>query len=117
MNLTGGSTFPNVGRRINWQLVSLTAGLAVAISAAVILGAFDHQGSRGAAISQAPAPVNPVQAPQTLTAPSAPEMTYILVRSQQEADLLQGAFSAEAAQIPGLAEQQAFLRHRRHPDP
>ena len=52
MNFTAGNTLPNIGKRINWQLVTLAGGLAIAISAAAGLGAFETD-------SAPPAPAQP----------------------------------------------------------
>ena len=51
MNFTGENTLPNIAKR-NWQIVTLVGGLALAVSAAAGLGAFETD-------SAPPAPAQP----------------------------------------------------------
>ena len=97
MNFTGGNTLPNIGRRINWQLVTLTGGLALVISAGALAGAFDR-GERTATTppSQSRIETGPASRSSTL---SSPEIAYFIVGSKAEAALLASVFSTEAAHL------------------
>jgi hypothetical protein len=109
MHFTTGNALPRIGKRINWQLLLVVGGLAVALSVAAVAGVFNRHSSTGTtAVTEAPAPAIPATPPQAVASQATPEMTYILVGSQQQADLLESALSAEAAQIPAVAEEQDF---------
>jgi hypothetical protein len=102
MNFTGGTTLPNIGRRINWQLVMVAGGLAVAIAAGAMAGVFER-GSSPATTA--------VTRPQTGVPPAVPasgesaELIYVLVGSQGEATILRSMLSTEASEWPQVADQ------------
>jgi hypothetical protein len=108
MNFTGGNTLPNIGRRINWQLVTLAGGLAVALSAGALAGAFERGGSQETATA-------PQRAALAVSRPIAPalsipsEVVYIVTDSQAEANALTSAISSAAASMPELAELTGIL--------
>jgi hypothetical protein len=109
MNFTGGNTLPNIGRRINWQLVTVAGGLAVALSIGALTGAFERGGSRTAAPV---APSEPVASVPVAPAPahSTPsDLVYIVTDSQAEANALTSAISTAAASMPELAELTSIL--------
>jgi hypothetical protein len=107
MNFTGGNTLPNLGKRINWQLITVAGGLALAISAGALSGVFERDGSStSTAVTRpsAPAVSSPVR-----TAGGPTEAAYILVGSQQEAAMLHSAISSDAANDEGLAASSAAI--------
>jgi hypothetical protein len=60
MNFTGEHTLPGLGRRINWHLVTLVLGIALAVSIVITAGALDRAGqTHGDVTAQ---PVNTVPA-------------------------------------------------------
>jgi hypothetical protein len=108
MNFTGGNTLPNIGKRINWQLITMAGGLALAISAGALSGVFERGGSSPSTSvtrPSAPAVSSPVR-----TAAGPTEAAYILVGSQQEAAMLESAISSYAAMDEALAASSAAIR-------
>ena len=109
MNFTGGNTLPNIGRRINWQLVTLAGGLAVALSAGALAGVFerDRPPATTAVTRPADVPVSRPVAGDTASVPS--EMLYVLVGSQAEADLLVSTAAGEAEAYPDYNQGEAVV--------
>ena len=91
MNLTGGNTLPNLGKR-NWQLVTLAGGLALAVSAAAGLGAFETD-------SAPPAPAHPaasISRPAAVSTHAAtPRPVVYIVESHVQATALQSEMAAD----------------------
>ncbi len=110
MDFTGESSSRDIGKQFNWHLVMLAGGLVVALVAGAIAGAFDRDTLAGTASPARPAgSPSEAPAPETASVPDAPVMTYILVGSQQHANLLQPAMSAYVTALPALADQEAML--------
>jgi hypothetical protein len=114
MNFTGGNTLPNIGKRINWQLVTLAGGLAVAISVVAglgVLGVTDKDTTQTpvAAIPGASELPTGSTVSQTITRPQ-----VIIVESQAQADALEAEMAADqmAAMMQGYEvpfQQTRFL--------
>ncbi len=85
MNFTGGNTLSSIGRRINWQLVSLVGGLAVAVSAAVGLGAFEKDSAPSAPARPAASIGRPAGTTSQATAPR--PVMYIVESDEQAASV------------------------------
>jgi hypothetical protein len=89
MNFTGENTLPNIARR-NWQIVTLAGSLAVAVSLAAGLGAFETD-------SPPPAPAQPaasISRPAAVIAdPATLRPVVYIVESHEQAT----AFQAEMA--------------------
>ena len=92
MNFTGGNTLPNIGKRINWQLVTLAGGLAIAVSAAAGLGAFERDAAPPAPAQPAASVSRAFDTTQQATMPR--PITYIVESSEQEA-LVTAAIDAD----------------------
>lgn len=92
MNFTGGNTLPNIGKRINWQLVTLAAGLAVATSVIAGLGVMERDTAQTpvAAIPNVSEPPAASTASHTSTRPQ-----VIIVESQAQADALEAELAAD----------------------
>ena len=96
MNFTGGHTLPNIGKRINWQFITLAGGLAIALSAGALAGAFDRDAAPAETSQSRPAPAISTQSlPASRTSSS--EVFYYIVGSHKEAVLLESALSTVAA--------------------
>lgn len=107
MNFTGGNTLPNIGRRLSWHLVTLAGGLAIAISAGALAGAFERGASPATtAVTQPVAPSIPVT--QSLGAATPLQMVYVITGSEAEAASLRSAISTYGAAFPELAEAAAY---------
>ena len=92
MNFTGGNTLPSIGKRINWQLVTLAGGLAMAVSAAAGLGAFEREA----------APTIPAQPAASISRPAAlkthaatPRPVVYIVESDEQATALQAGIATD----------------------
>jgi hypothetical protein len=86
MNLTGGNTLPKIGKRINWHVITLAGGLAVALSVVAGLNVVEKD------TTQAPATAirnvsEPPAASTVSQASTRPQV--IIVDSQAQADALQ----------------------------
>jgi hypothetical protein len=109
MNFTGGNTLPSLGRRLNWQIVALAGGLALAISVGALSGVFERDSSPATTATNRPAeaPISRPVSNDTLAAPS--EMVYVIVGSQAEATALRSAISTDAATDSVLAQETRTL--------
>jgi hypothetical protein len=106
MNFTGGNTLPNIARR-NWQIVILTGGLALALSAGALTGAFEREGSPATtAVSRPVAASIEAPVPWTPSTTGSPELVYILVDSQADARIFESVISTEAANSEGFVGSQ-----------
>ena len=103
MNFTGGNTLPNLGKRINWQLAVLAGGLALAISAGALAGAFERGSSPSTTAVTGPAPVPASIQPAIRSFERLPQV-YIIVDSPARAAAIQSVISTEAAGMEGLQE-------------
>jgi hypothetical protein len=111
MHLTTGNTFPRIGKHMSWQIALLACGVAAAVSAAAIAGAFDRSASVTPAAPALPQPdaIAAPANPSTYTQPASPEMVYYLVNSDAEANLLESLFSSEAASMPANVERDVVV--------
>jgi hypothetical protein len=91
MNLTGGNTLPNIGKR-NRQIVTLVGGLALAVSAAAGLGAFETD-------SAPPAPAQPAasisRAATVSTHAATLRPVVYIVESHEQATALQAGIATD----------------------
>jgi hypothetical protein len=88
MNFTT-NTLPNIGKRINWQLVTLAGGLALAVSAAAGLGAFEKD-------SAAPAqPAASIGQTATISEATAPRPVMYVVESYEQEAAASATMEAE----------------------
>ena len=92
MNFTGGNTLPNIGKRINWHVVTLAGGLAVAISVMAGLSVIEKDTSQ----TRAPAArtVSDLPADSTASQKSV-RPQVIIVESQVQADALEAETAAD----------------------
>ena len=111
MNFTGGNTLPNIGKRINWQIVTLAGGLAVAISVVAGLSVMEKDTAQtpAAAIPNVSEPPAASSVSQTSTRPQ-----VIIVESQVQADAIEAEMTADqiAAVMQGYEvplQQTSFL--------
>jgi hypothetical protein len=106
MNITGGNTL-NIGRRFNWQLVTLLAGgLAVAVSIAAASGAFERDSSPASTAVTRPQPAT-IPGPVVPTSGQDGDLVYVLTASEAEANVTRSALSTYTANLPELADQVA----------
>ena len=92
MNFTLGNTLPTIGRRINWQIVTLPGGIAMAISLMAVLAIMEED------TAQTPPASFSNVSDQTMTSPTSHTSTrpqVIIVGSQAQADALETEMSAD----------------------
>jgi hypothetical protein len=92
MNFTTGNTPANLGKRINWHVVSLAGGLALALSVMAGPGVIERDPTQtpAAAVGNVSEPPTASTASRTSTRPQ-----VIIVESQVQADALQAAMAAD----------------------
>jgi hypothetical protein len=109
MNFTGGHTLPDIGKRINWHVVTLAGGLAMAISVMAGLSVTEKDTTRNPTatvrdVSELPAAST---ASQKSTRPQ-----VIIVESQAQADALEAETAADqmsAVMLGYEVPQTSFL--------
>jgi hypothetical protein len=92
MNFTAGNTLPNIGKRINWHVVTLAGGLAVAISVMAGLSLMEKDTTRtpAAAVREVSELPTDSTAPQKSARPQ-----VIIVESQVQAEALESETAAD----------------------
>lgn len=108
MNLTGGNTLPGFGKRINWQLITLVGGLAVLISAGTLSGVFEREAPQATTTSTPNTVSRDLSPVSQATRSDETEIVYVVLASEQEADILRSVVSTEGAQY-GLSRSSAGM--------
>jgi hypothetical protein len=98
MNFTGGNTLPNIGNRINWHVVTLAGGLALAISLMVSHGVMEKD--------TAQTPAAAVGLVPTEAGADIEEATYVGVTLPQSAPL---AVDSITSQVHIAPEEDTYV--------
>jgi hypothetical protein len=98
MNLTE-TTLPEIGRRLNWQAVTLVGGLVLAVGAAIGLGALESEtdlANGNTTPSAGGQPAQDIPSPRgAATSPSSARPVVVIVQSQEQADALAAQMASD----------------------